>query len=124
MHFAAVLFVSLFLSAPWHSFVAAAVVLGIGGLYGIGYVVHIAYRTRSLTIYTADPEDWTWYIILPLVAYVIMSVGAVFLLIAPARALLTLAGGVVLLVFVGVRNAWDIVTFIASGAADEAPPNP
>src|SRR5215467_4427700 len=53
LHFAAALFVSLFLSAPLHSFVAAAVVLGVGGLYGIGYVVYIAYRTRSLTIYTA-----------------------------------------------------------------------
>src|SRR5215467_8724567 len=53
MHFAAVLFVSLFLSAPLHSFVSAAIVLAIGGLFGIGYVVHIAYRTRSLTIYTA-----------------------------------------------------------------------
>jgi len=118
LHFAAALFVSLFLSAPLHSFVAAAVVLGVGGLYGIGYVVYIAYRTRSLTIYTADPEDWTWYIILPLLAYVILAVGAVFLLIAPARALFALAGGVVLLVLVGVRNAWDIVTYIASGAAD------
>ncbi len=30
-------------------------------------------------------------------------------------ALFVLAGGVVLLIFIGIRNAWDIVTFIATG---------
>src|SRR5215472_10492659 len=37
MHFAAVLFVSLFLSAPWHSFVLAGIILAVGGLFGVVY---------------------------------------------------------------------------------------
>jgi len=122
MHFAAALFFSLFLTTPWHSFVPAAIVLGSAGLYGVIYMVRIAYRTRSLILYTADAEDWMWYTILPLVAYVIVAVGAGFLLIAPARALFALATAEVLLILIGVRNAWDIVTYIASRAADAPPP--
>jgi hypothetical protein len=32
----------------------------------------------------------------------------------------SVAAGVMLLLFAGIHNAWDIVTFIATGAADES----
>jgi len=37
------------------------------------------------------------------------------------QALFALAGGALLLIFIGIRNAWDIVTFIAIGGIDEQP---
>lgn len=75
------------------------------GLCGVAYVLRVMHRTRRLTIYTADLEDWTWYAILPLVAYAAL----------PGQALFVLAGGVVLLTFIGIRNAWDSLTYIAIG---------
>jgi hypothetical protein len=37
------------------------------------------------------------------------------------EALFVLAGGVGLLIFIGIRNAWDTVTYIAIGGVDEPP---
>ena len=113
MHFAAALLVSAVLIAPWRSLVHAAVVAALIGLYGVVYILRVMYRTRRLTVYTADFEDWTWYTILPFVAYGAISAGAIALAAVPVQALFILAGGVVLLIFIGIRNAWDIVTYLA-----------
>jgi len=115
MLFAAALLVSAVLIAPWRSLVHAGVVVALIGLSGVAYILRVMHRARrlKLTTYTADLEDWTWYTILPFVAYGTISASAIALPTAPVQALFTLAGGVVLLVFIGIRNAWDIVTYIA-----------
>jgi hypothetical protein len=113
MHFAAVLLVSAVLLAPWRSLVHPGVVVSLIGLSGVAYVLRVMHRTTRLTIYTADLEDWAWFSILPLVAYGAMTAGAIALAAAPLQALFIIAGVVVLLIFIGIRNAWDIVTYIA-----------
>ena len=113
MHFAAALLVSAVLIAPWRSLVHASVVVALIGLLGVGYILRLMHRTRRLTFYTADLEDWAWYTILPFVAYGAISAGAIALSASPVQALFIVAGGVVLLIFIGIRNAWDIVTYIA-----------
>jgi hypothetical protein len=123
MHFCAALFVSATLSAPWHSLLPAAVLLGLSGFYGLIYLIRVLFRTRRLRVYVPDLEDWIWYTILPFFAYGAVFAGALMLPFVSADALFTLAGGVVLLVFIGIRNAWDTVTYIAIGGARE-PPDP
>jgi len=98
MHFAAAFMVSAVLSI---------------GLAGVAYVLRVMHRTRRLTIYTADVEDWAWYTMLPFVAYGAISASATDLGADPVRALFILAAGVVLLIFIGIRNAWDVVTYLA-----------
>ncbi len=115
MHFAAALLVSTVLIAPWRSLIYAGVAAALIGLYGVVYILRVMYRTRRLTVYTADLEDWAWYTILPFVAYGAIAAGAIALVTVPVHALFILAGGVVLLIFIGIRNAWDIVTYIAIG---------
>ena len=121
LHFAAALLVSAVLSAPWRSLVEPGVLLGLAGLAGVAYILRIMYRTSRLSVYRADPEDWTWYTILPFVSYVVILVAAIVLRSAPVQALFGFAAAVVLLIFIGIHNAWDIVTYIASGRADEPP---
>jgi hypothetical protein len=119
VHFSAALFVSLMMAAPWHSLTGAAVMLSLAGLVGVAYVLRILNRARHLgSTYTPDSEDWTWYTVLPLVAYIAIAGGAAGLLVAPSKSLFALAGGAVLLIFVGIHNAWDIVTFLATGGPD------
>ena len=113
MHFAAVLLVSAVLLAPWHSPIHAGVVVALIGLYGVAYILRVMHRARRLTFYTADLEDWAWYTIMPFVAYAAISAAAIALAAVPVQALFILAGGVVLLIFAGIRNAWDVVTYIA-----------
>jgi hypothetical protein len=115
MHFCAAFLVSAILAAPWHSRVHPAVLVGLVGLAGIVYILHVTYRAKRLTVYNPDLEDWTWYNVLPFVAYGAVFAGAILLGRLPVEAMFAVAGGVVLLIFIGIRNAWDIVTFLAIG---------
>ncbi len=121
MHFCTALLVSALLNAPWRSLIHAAVLIGLVGLFGIVYIVRVMFRAKRLTAYIPDFEDWTWYTMLPFVAYGAIFAGAVALPVAPVEALFALAGGVVLLIFTGIRNAWDVVTYIAIGGSNQPP---
>ena len=112
MHFAAALLVSAVLLAPWRSLLHPGVVVALIGLYGVVYILRVMHGTRRLTSYRADLEDWIWFTILPFVAYGAISAGAIALAGPPVRALFIIAGGVVLLIFIGIRNAWDVVTYL------------
>jgi hypothetical protein len=61
-----------------------------------------------------------WYTILPLLAYGALLVGAIVLNAVPRDALFVLAGGVLSLIFIGIRNSWDVVTFLAVGGDKES----
>ena len=112
-HFGAALFVAAVLNAPWPLLVDAAVLVGLCGLFGVIYVLRVIMRTKRLTAYNPDREDWLWYTVVPLIAHGAVLTGALLLPITPVRGLFVLAGGVVLLIFTGIRNAWDVVTYLA-----------
>lgn len=122
VHFGSVLLVAAIMIAPWHLLVHVAAILGIAGLAGVAYVSRVLHRTRNLTGYDPDLEDWIWYTILPLLAYAAILAGAIFLVPIAVNAMFAFAIGVLLLTFIGIRNAWDIVTYIAAGGADETEP--
>jgi hypothetical protein len=119
MHFCTALLVSAILCVPWPSLVYVSVIVAIVGCYGVVYILRVALRTRGLKEYTADLEDWIWYSVLPFIAYATLAVGAIALRPAPRDALFAVAGGVLLLIFIGIRNAWDVVTFLAAGGGKE-----
>jgi hypothetical protein len=121
VHFCVALFVSVVLSAPWHAYAQITVVLGLGGAYGVSYVLYVMRRMGRTTTYDPDAEDWTWYFGLPLVAYAAIITCALLLLTrATTTAMFGLAAATTLLIFVGIHNAWDVVTFIAVGDAERA----
>ncbi len=112
VHFCAALVISAVLSVPWRSFLPPAILLGLGGLFGVAYVLVLAHRARQLRMYTPDLEDWVCYTVLPLISYGAVLAGAIFLPAAPGEALFAFGGAALLLVLLGIRNAWDVVTFI------------
>jgi hypothetical protein len=120
-HFGAVLLVSGIVLAPWRRLLYPEIILGLCGACGLVYVLHLLHRTRRLSEYTADAEDWAWYTALPLTAYAAILAGAILLFKRPGDALFADAAGVMLLIFIGIHNAWDIVTYIATGAGDDPP---
>jgi hypothetical protein len=113
MHFCAALYVSAIFVAPWQTLIRPSVLLGAAGLCGVIYVARITFRAKRLTGYTPDMEDWAWYNALPFLAYGAIFVGAIALVFVPDKAEIVIAAGVLLLVFIGIRNAWDVVTFLA-----------
>ena len=113
VHFCAALLVSAILSAPWQALSSAAVALGGCGVAGIVYAALVARRARHQTEYKPVLEDWMWYIILPLAAYATILVAAFTLPRSATSALFAVAAGTLLLLFVGIHNAWDTVTYVA-----------
>ena len=125
LHFCVALLVSAILSAPWHSLVVPGALIAAAGLYGIIYILRVLLIAARFLDYIPDLEDWVWYTIAPFFAYVTVFAAAIALLHGmPAGALFVLAAGVVLLIFIGIRNAWDVSTYIAVGNVQQGPPPP
>jgi hypothetical protein len=120
-HFGSALIISAVLSAPWGSLTGPAVLLGLAGLSAFVYVARAWTRTRDFTGYQPDLEDLCWFTILPLVAYGVIIIGAIVLPFIPNQAMFTIAAGVLLLIIIGVRNAWDIVTYLATEGLAQPP---
>jgi hypothetical protein len=117
VHFSAALLVSAILSAPWQALWQAGLVLGLAALAGVAYAAIAVRRVRRSTSYRPDWEDWLWYAILPLVAYTALVVAAILLPSSPVPALFGVGAGTVLLLFTGIHNAWDSVTYLAVHSA-------
>jgi uncharacterized membrane protein YuzA (DUF378 family) len=112
VHFCVPFVVSTVLSAPWTSLTYAGTIVGLAGLYGAVYVARATRRTARFREYQVDVEDWTWYSILPFISYCALIAVPIVLPTAPANALFALAGATVLLILVGIHNAWDVTTYL------------
>ena len=113
VHFCAVLLLSAILSAPWTVLSSAGLALGACGLAGIVYAVMVVRHARRQTHYKPVLEDWIWHGALPVIAYVTLFVAVFALRRYPGPSLFVIGGTAVLLLFVGIHNAWDAVTYIA-----------
>jgi hypothetical protein len=113
VHFCAVLLVSAVLSAPWQALSNAGFVLEACGAAGVAYAIVVIRHARRQTSYAPDAEDWFWYAGLPLVGYAGLLAAAILLAWHPTPSLFVIATTSLLLLFVGIHNAWDTVTYIA-----------
>lgn len=83
------------------------------GLLGAVYSWRVWRRMLHGGIVEAiDLEDRVWYTIVPAVAYLILAIAGAALGIETATASAVLAIGVCLLLLAGIRNAWDMTTWI------------
>jgi hypothetical protein len=115
VHFCAVLLVSAILSAPWPSLSNVSLALGACGLAGVGYGVIVVLRALRQTGYRPVFEDWLWHTVLPIIAYALILIAAFVLARYPHRVLFVVGGSALLLLFIGIHNAWDTVTYITVG---------
>jgi hypothetical protein len=113
IHFCIALLVAAILTAPWQALWQASVLLGLSGLVGVSYVLIVLRRVLRQTDYQPVLEDWLFHTLLPLVSYSALVVAAILLPGHPAPALFGIAAATVLLLFIGIHNAWDNVTYIA-----------
>jgi hypothetical protein len=135
VHFCAVLLIGAAIAAPWPRLACVSGLLAVVALGALAYSVRIIARARAVEEYEPDVEDRLCYMILPVVAYALMLAAALTLPFRPTIALFGLAGTSLMLIFLGIHNAWDVVTFVgvqrmAAEQAEErsaetpAPPQP
>ena len=112
IHFAAVLLLSALLSAPWHGIVMASLLWGLAGLSGIVYTIIVARRLRSQTQYKPVFEDWLCHVHLPFAAYALLVGAAIAARFYLRTVLFGVGAAALLLLFIGIHNAWDAATYV------------
>ena len=113
VHFCVSLLIAAVMSVPWPSLTGAGYALGACGVAGFVYVATVIRHARRQTGYAPDTGDWSWYVVLPLVAYVMLAVSGILLARHLPASLFVIAATALLLLFIGIHNAWDTVTYIA-----------
>jgi hypothetical protein len=122
--FGAALFVSALILAPGLPSWLSTLLLAIVSLGGLGFAVR-SYRGISSFRPDAEPPHWSdawFYGVLPGVVYAGLAGGALALGLHAGCAPLALGMMLLALLFVGIRNAWDLVTWLAPQRSD-APPS-
>ena len=111
VQFSTVLLLSAVAAAPWHSIASVAIAWGSLGLVGIVYQLVVIRRMRTQTLYKPVFEDWLFHVLLPLLAYTTLAVSAEEARWHERDALFGVAATALLLLFIGIHNAWDAVTY-------------
>jgi len=113
IHFVAVLLLSALLSAPWRRMQDPAHFVGATAIAGVIYVLVVARRMFRQKDYKPVLEDWAWHLVLPIIAYAALFIGAAGLSHEQEWATFLIGGVNLLLICIGIHNAWDTVTYLA-----------
>lgn len=126
VHFTLALVVSALMCMPWGRYDVLRVTLGVVGVAALLYALAVLRRARLQKSYAPVLEDWIFHVILPIVAYAAIVASGVALDDRNTGALFALAAATLLLLCVGIHNAWDTVTWltlraIETNSATQAP---
>jgi len=111
VHFGSALLLSALLRAPWQAITLVAGLWGLMGLSGLAYTVIVARRVRRQTVYQPEFEDWLFHVGLPLTAYAILALTPFAAPYHTREALFGVGAAALLLLFIGIHNAWDSVAY-------------
>ena len=120
VHFCAALLVSAIFSAPWHGLGPPGVAVTATGVCGFVYSVGVLGRALRQRDYKPVLEDWIWHAALPILAYAAMVHAGMRLVRVSPDELFLVGGAVLLLVFIGIHNAWDTVAYVTLERSREA----
>ena len=126
VHFSSAFFLSALLRVPWPSITFAAIIWGITGLVGIGYAVIVTRRMARQPVYQPQFEDWLFHVALPLATYALLALSAFAATSYTSAALFGVGGATLLLLFIGIHNAWDAIAwhvFVRLGKESAAEPS-
>lgn len=75
------------------------------------YTANVGRRMVKQTAYHPGFEDWLFHLVLPLAAYALLVAASFEADAHIFAALFLVAGSALLLLFVGIHNAWDAVAY-------------
>jgi len=118
-HFTTVLAASSAMLVPELPLPVLGALLAIGGFGGVVYTgwtrAHARWRASTLPFL-----DWVWYVGFPVVCFVLILASGVAIAMSQALGLYGIASALLLLIVVGIRNAWDVVLWVAQQPRPEA----
>jgi hypothetical protein len=116
VYLGSVLVGSAILTAPTLTPLALAMLLGVGGAAGAIYALIVATRIWKMNL---DLADRACYVVIPVVAYAAVAAAAFLESWAVAWTFDTLAAALVVILIIGMRNAWDMATFMITRSREE-----
>ena len=119
VHFATVLLLSAIACAPWQTHLGAAICFRGLGLLGVLYELVVTRRMRTQNVYKPVFEDWAFHAVLPIAAYATLAASAWLSVLDPRNAMFGVGAAALLLLFIGIHNAWDAVTYHIFVGKDE-----
>jgi hypothetical protein len=112
VHFTSALVVSALMLAAVVPSSALGALLSLGGLGGIIYTAwtraHEQWRRNKL-----PPLDWIWFAGLPYLGFALILGSGIAVAMHVTLGLHSVALATTLLIVVGIRNAWDVVLWVA-----------
>ena len=120
VHFSGVLLIAAILSAPWPDGRVASSAIGLCAFAGIGYMIIVLRRLRQPSNYQKQIDDWVWHVVLPFLAYLALLIAHMALRNDLPWGLYTIGGVALLLLFIGIHNAWDTVVYVVSTRRKES----
>jgi len=111
VHFSVALLMSTLLHAPWQTITPAAECWGVVGFGGVTYTAIVIVRMQRQLVYKPQFEDWLFHVGLPFLAYAMLATSAFAAPSYTHDALFGVGGAVLLLLFIGIHNAWDNVAY-------------
>ncbi len=114
LHFCGVLLIAALLSVPRHTATSLAACVGATGIAGLLLSISVVVQARRQSAYRPVLSDWIWHVALPLLAYAVVTAASLVLPRAASVGLDLVAAASLLLLFIGIRNAWDSAVWIAA----------
>jgi hypothetical protein len=126
VNFAAALFICIGVMIPSQTWLSLGVLLAGGGVAGLVYAGRVWVQMFVRRSFHVDMVDRMFYATVPLVGYLLVLAAGILLLLRARWSAEVAAAALVVLMFAGVRNAWDMTTWImmrTPTTAQLAPPD-
>jgi len=112
VHFCAVILLAAFMTMPIETNASLRLCFALSGLAGFLYAAWVTIQAKRQKAYTPELEDWIFHSVLPLIAYAGLLVSGLMLREPRERALLGVGVSALLLLFIGIHNAWDAAVWM------------
>jgi threonine/homoserine/homoserine lactone efflux protein len=121
VHFCAALLLAAVLSTPGQTPRSLGDCILIMGAAGLVYGAIVLLRQRRQSAYEPVLEDWIWHVILPFTAYASLLVTGLAMRRHPEACLYVIGATELLLLFIGIHNAWDAAVYITTTLEARSP---
>jgi hypothetical protein len=115
VYFGSALWIAALMCVPGHTPPTLGACLGVSGVGGLIYCATITHRMfHTLGDYKPFVSDWLWNVVLPLTGYLALFATGWLLQWFTTPTLYGVGATTLLLLFIGIHNAWDVVVWITT----------
>ncbi|HEY2591883.1 MAG TPA: hypothetical protein VGI35_09855 [Steroidobacteraceae bacterium] len=115
VHFGVALWISALLCIPRQTVLSAAICVGAPSVAGIVYTARVLRLITAMRPnYRPFVADWAWNIVLPTLSYLSLLAAAFLMTPYPPLSLDIVAFATLLLLTIGIHNAWDVVVWFTT----------